>query len=265
MKLKFEDFTFIKESLTQKYGIETNKVTSELMQEALESLAKTNRLTDFNAAVELIKQNSLTSRQLIGQLVEKFVIGETYFFREPKTFELITQDIVPSLKFDQLKILCLACSTGQEVYSLAISLLEGNPNLKFEITGVDVSAGAIVRASMGLYNDFEVQRGLTQDLLNKYFRKNKDGFEIISDVKRRCSFVVDNIINPRSKFAGFHIVLCRNVLIYMSSSTTKKFLDGIPKMVEKGGYFITASTEIIPNLPLNFKLSKHRGFLVNEK
>lgn len=259
MKLAVSDLRYLCASITEKYGIETNKVDNLQMQTALEEVAKLNRLSDFKVVLDMIKQNNLTSRQLLEQLVQLFLIGETFFFREPKTFELIANDLIDDQQKDQFDFLCLACSTGQEVYSLAMTLLEMPQQPKFKITGMDLSVQAIAKANLGFYNSFEVQRGLDELRIKKYFTSHSHGFEVKEQVRKHCKFIVDNIVNPRSKLASYDMILCRNVLIYMSPARASELIASLEKYLKVGGYLIFSSTEIVAELPASLKSTKSRG------
>jgi chemotaxis protein methyltransferase CheR len=196
-----------------------------------------------------------------NEIIDAISTNETYFFRDKSPFELLKNKILPDLidkrskKTSSLKptirLWSAANSTGQEIYSIAMTLIEmGISPDKYNIRlfGTDISDAAIAKASYGLYNKFEVARGLDLNRLNKYFDKQDDDFFKIKDqVRVMAQFKKMNLMKPFMGLGKFDIILCRNVMIYFTSQDRKRIYHNISKILEPDGYLLIGSTESLAN------------------
>jgi len=196
-----------------------------------------------------------------NEIIDAISTNETYFFRDKSPFELLKNKILPDLidkrskKTPSLKpairLWSAANSTGQEIYSIAMTLIEmGISPDKYNIRlfGTDISDAAIAKASYGLYNKFEVARGLDLNRLNKYFDKQQDDFFKIKDqVRVMAQFKKMNLMKPFIGLGKFDIILCRNVMIYFTSQDRKRIYQNISKVLEPDGYLLIGSTESLAN------------------
>jgi len=114
---------------------------------------------------------------------------------------------------------------------------------KVEITATDFSAQALARAKAGVYNQFEVQRGLPVQLMMKYFRPVADGFELIPEIRSRVTYQAINLLNPFPAYWQFDVIFCRNVLIYFDVPTKKDVIDRMAKLLDRGGSLFLGGTE----------------------
>ncbi|MCD4675689.1 MAG: methyltransferase domain-containing protein, partial [Desulfobacula sp.] len=113
--------------------------------------------------------------------------------------------------------------------------------------GTDISDAAIAQASYGLYNKFEVARGLDKNRLNRYFDKQGDRYKIKDEVRVMAQFKKMNLMRPFVGLGKFDIVLCRNVMIYFTNEDRKKIYHNISKVLEPDGYLLIGSTESLIN------------------
>jgi chemotaxis protein methyltransferase CheR len=166
-------------------------------------------------------------RTLSDEVVEALLNNETFFFRDRPAFDLLLKGVLPRLQKAReherrISIWCAGCSTGQEVYSLAMSIVEDKARWqgwKVELLGTDVSRSAVERAREGLYSQFEVQRGLSVLQMMRWFTDEEgQQWRISKQIRDMVRFDVHNLTEtpPRGKF---DIILCRNVLLYFSAST----------------------------------------------
>jgi chemotaxis protein methyltransferase CheR len=114
---------------------------------------------------------------------------------------------------------------------------------KVEILATDYSTAALARAKAGVYNQFEVQRGLPVQLLVKYFRPHADGFELLPDIRNRVTYQEINLLEPYPSFWHFDIIFCRNVLIYFDVATKKDIIDRMARLLAPGGGLFLGGTE----------------------
>ena len=170
---------------------------------------------------------------LAGSVVEALLNNETYFFRDRNPFDLLAAQVLPTLAAKRnasrrISIWSAGCSTGQEAYSLAM-LFAADPvrwsGWTIDILATDVSSSVIDRSRTGVYTQFEVQRGLGVKELLRWFDEANDGWRIAEPLRRNVRFQVHNILEPAPSPGQFDIVLCRNVLLYLSLERRRHAFD----------------------------------------
>ena len=190
---------------------------------------------------------------LAEKVVEALLNNETYFFRDRAPFDLLERYALPELanrRADsrRLRIWSAGCSTGQEVYSLAM-LFAQNPaqwsGWTIDILGTDVSNGCIDRARAGVYSQFEIQRGLSITQMIKWFEESPEGWRAIEPLRRQVRFQVQNILEPPPHPGGFDIVLCRNVLLYLSPEKKSLAFERLVAGMAEDGWFMLGAGETV--------------------
>jgi chemotaxis protein methyltransferase CheR len=165
---------------------------------------------------------------LADAVVEALLNNETYFFRDRLPFELLLGPALSRLeraraKQRKLSIWCAGCSTGQEVYSLAMSFAEQKARWQgwtIDLIGTDISRSAVDQARGGVYSQFEVQRGLAVVQMMRWFDEYPgSAWRISRDLQRAVRFQVHSLAEPPPRPGRFDIILCRNVLLYFSPAT----------------------------------------------
>ena len=190
---------------------------------------------------------------LAEKVLEALLNNETYFFRDRAPFDLLERYALPELanrRADsrRLRIWSAGCSTGQEVYSLAM-LFAQNPaqwsGWTIDILGTDVSNGCIERARAGVYSQFEIQRGLSITQMIKWFEESPEGWRAIEPLRRQVRFQVQNILEPPPHPGGFDIVLCRNVLLYLSPEKKSLAFERLVAGMAEDGWFMLGAGETV--------------------
>ncbi|MFW5863549.1 MAG: CheR family methyltransferase, partial [Desulfohalobiaceae bacterium] len=146
----------------------------------------------------------------------------------------------------RINIWSAACSTGQEVYSIAISILQVIQDLKnfeIDILGTDISEQALAQASYGKYNTFEIERGLPKTILNKYFNPLPDGWRIKDEVRSMVRFQKLNLMHDFSRLGKFDVIFCRNVAIYFSHQDKVKLFSRLARALQPQGYLLLGGSE----------------------
>ncbi|MCP4719459.1 MAG: protein-glutamate O-methyltransferase CheR [Desulfobacteraceae bacterium] len=218
-----------------------------------------NRL-GYGSFMELLrKAKSDFKKELENEIIDAISTNETYFFRDKSPFQLLQHKIFPDLIDKRskntglkptMRLWSAANSTGQEIYSIAMTLLEmgvSTKNYNIKLYGTDISDAAIAQASYGLYNKFEVARGLDPGRLNKYFDKHDERYKIKDELRAMAQFKKMNLMKPFQGIGKFDIVLCRNVMIYFTSEDRRKIYQNISKVLEPDGYLLIGSTESLVN------------------
>ena len=190
---------------------------------------------------------------LSNQVVEALLNNETYFFRDRSPFDLLARHALPALatKRDssrRIKIWSAGCSTGQEVYSIAMLFAEEPEKWRgwtIDILGTDVSSMAVDRARSGLYTQFEVQRGLGINQTIRWFEEAGDGWRAVEELRKSTRFQVHNLLEPHPHPGDFDIVLCRNVLLYLTSEKRMLAFERIASAMAADGWLMLGAGETV--------------------
>ena len=263
-----DDFDFLAGFLKQRSGLALTKDKGYLIDTRLTPLAKQNGLADLRELVTKLKANP--NAPVAYQVIEAMTTNESMFFRDSKPFEHLTKVILPDLKAkgrSHVRIWSAACSTGQEAYSVAMTLKEESPKypgMSWEIYGTDLAEKVLERARAGVYSQFEVQRGLPIALLMKYFtQRPNNNWEINDTLKSLVKFAPGNLLTPFNSVGRFDLIFCRNVLIYFDEKTKSDVLDRMSAVLNPPGYLVLGGSETTHGLTTRFKvLEQHRGLFM---
>ena len=190
---------------------------------------------------------------LSQQVVEALLNNETYFFRDRAPFDVLQRHALPELaqrrhKSKRIRIWSAGCSTGQEVYSLAMLFAEEPEKWAgwtIDILGTDVSTSCIDRARGGSYSQFEVQRGLGINQMIKWFEECADGWRAVESLRKPIRFQVHNLLEPAPHPGGFDVVLCRNVLLYLSPEKKTLAFERIAGAMAEDGWLMLGAGETV--------------------
>lgn len=204
-----------------------------------------------NTATVLEQALSGSNPDIARAVVEAMLTGETFFFRDRQVFQALRETILPEIlatrsDLRRLRIWCAACSTGQEPYSIAMILDEEARNLRgwqIEILATDLSQTALDTARAGLYNQFEVQRGLPVTLLLRYFSRDKDRWRIAEHLRSMIDFQHLNLTTDHVPSGVFDLIFCRNVLMYFDARTKQDTLSRIGGALSRDGWLLLGATE----------------------
>lgn len=184
------------------------------------------------------------------QFLEAVVVCETWFFRERATFrafaELVQRAWLPGHPQRRLRVLSVACASGEEPYSIAMTLLDaGVPAERFSVEGVDVSARALERAQRGVFgkNSF---RGRELQFRHRHFRATPEGYQLQPAVRRCVEFRRANVLDDRFLDGAppYDFVFCRNLLIYFDRPTQSRTLERLRRLLEPGGALFVGAAEL---------------------
>ena len=199
--------------------------------------------------------------ELINEITEAMTTNESFFFRDNRPFDLFKGTVMPQLlqaraSRRRIRIWCAAASTGQEPYSLAIILKEMGVKLagwNIEIIGTDISQQVLDKAKVGLFSQFEVQRGLPIQLLIKYFNQVGDLWQISDDIKKMVTYKNFNLLDPFTLLGSFDVIFCRNVLIYFDQPTKTQVLEKMRKLIPDDGTLFLGAAETVLGITDKFR------------
>ncbi len=250
-------------------GIRLDKSKAYLIEARLGGIADEVGCASYE---ELYKKALLDSTRVLRErIIDAISTNETLFFRDTGPFELLKHKVLPEL-IDlrtenssgllptSIRIWSAACSTGQEVFSIAIVLKELLPVLEkynIKLLGTDISDAAVAQASYGQYNKFEIERGLGKDTLEKFFTPNGEHWKIKDEIRSMANFKKLNLMLPFGALGKFDIIFCRNVAIYFSLEDRKKLFDGLADMLDTGGSLIIGSSESLTGISSRFEPLRH--------
>ena len=202
-------------------GIAMDNEKEYLLAPRLSKIAQQNGFPDHFSLIKELVSKPICPLHWVT--FEAMATHETMFFRDTHPFQAIKDTLLPQLihaKRDskQLSIWCAAASTGQEPYSIAMLLREsfstlGDWDLKIHAT--DLSERALSQAKSGIYSQSEMQRGLTQEQINRHFTRLESGhYQVNSDLRKLIHFENINLIKPWQVSPKSDLILMRNILIY---------------------------------------------------
>ena len=240
------DFMVIADLVRAKSGIVLGLDKAYLVESRLEQLVRNRRLSGLAEIAARLRTHS--NDALAHEIVDAMTTNETLFFRDAKPFDHLRRHLpvlhAANPPSQPLRIWSAAASSGQEPYSIAITAMEaGLGQRPVHILGTDISAEQIARAKLGVYSDFEVQRGLPTPSLIKYFRKEAGGWRIIDPVRKLVDFRKWNLMEDLRPLGMFDLVFCRNVLIYFDPPTKRRVLDAVRERMAPGGLLYLGGAE----------------------
>lgn len=270
LKIKPEEIQIVCKYIYDISGISLDEKKAYLIETRLSNLVDEEGCASYSQLCT--KAKSDMGKRLERRIIDGMTTNETLFFRDNSPFEMFQFKIMPDLIDSRragnatslpvsIRIWSAACSTGQEVYSIAIVLKELIPDLKkfnIRLLGTDISDKAVSQASYGHYNKFEIERGLKQDFLNRYFQPNGgNSWKIRDNIRAMAMFKKLNLMDPFSALGKFDVIFCRNVAIYFSLEDRKRLFNKIADILEPDGYLVIGSTESLSGVCDRFEPKRH--------
>lgn len=214
---------------------------------------------------EKYQHKLVENRTIFNHLVDAIIVPETSFFRHPASFEFLHNHFTKSrMHKSSLKVLSIPCSTGEEAYSIGITLLEsGFSPQEITITAVDISENSLQKAQAGFYKKYAFRSSspnLNLDsYLNKYFDRQDDYYYVNSKLRSLISFSQGNLIDATflATLQNYDIIFCRNVLIYFNEVARIKVIEKLHKALNNEGLLFIGYAEtnfIHPNLFQNLRI-----------
>jgi chemotaxis protein methyltransferase CheR len=264
-----QDFDYLRTMLRERSGLMLSGEKQYLAESRLLPVARKHGLAGLT---ELVAKLKSAGAGLLGvDVVEAMTTNESFFFRDKVPFEHFRATIMPALlvaraREKRIRIWCTACATGQEPYSLAMSLRSFSAALagwRVDILATDISNEVLAKAKSGIYSQFEVQRGLPIQLLVKYFTQLGEAWQIAPEIRAMVQFRPLNLLHNFSPLGSFDLVFCRNVLIYFDQETKVAVLNRLARQMPADGFLILGAAETVVGLTDAFRpVSDKRGLYV---
>ena len=222
------------------------------IETALKSLMRDRGIATLDQLIATL----VTGREpaLADAVVEALLNNETYFYRDRGPFDLLVNGALRRLEREcakerRINIWCAGCSSGQEVYSLAMSFADDRSRWqgwKIDILGTDVSRTAIDKAREGVYSQFEVQRGLPVVQMMRWFTEEPGNqWRISPQIRDSVRFQVHSLREALPHPGSFDVILCRNVLLYFGGDTRKAVFAKLASACPEGRYLMLGAAETV--------------------
>jgi len=258
--MNVNDFEYIAQLLYQRSGLVITQEKAYLLESRLNPVARRWDLDGIDALIGALR--SKKDEKLMVDVTEAMTTNESFFFRDNRPFDQFKDIVLPHMlearaARKQIRIWSAACSSGQEPYSIAMILKEQQAKLsgyRFEIIGTDISREVLEKAKVGLYSQFEVQRGLPITLLMKYFAQEGEKWRISEDIRRMVTYKPFNLLDNPSALGSFDVVFCRNVLIYFDQQTKGQVLSRIAQIMPNDGFLYLGGAETVLGISDSFEV-----------
>ena len=248
-----QQFLLWRDLLESRTGIFVTEQRKSFLQSSLMQRMRELSYDDYQAYYEFVVNAPLGKIEW-AKLIDRLTVQETRFFRDPAAFEYIAEIINQHhgqySKKNPLDIWSVGCSTGEEVYSLAMMakevLLRHGENDAFIITGTDISVPALNKARQGVFPKRRIDT-LSEHYKNKYFSQtNDEQFELLAEIKRNTCFAQVNVLQlDKTASTQRHIIYCQNLLIYFRRQRREEILNHLVDRLVPGGLLLIGMGEML--------------------
>jgi chemotaxis protein methyltransferase CheR len=268
IQISEKDFARLGKLLTDRYGIKLPPEKRIMFQSRLQTRLRELELDSFEKYCQYVFNQDNTSSEL-NKMADYISTNKTEFFRENQHFELLLSTVLPDLcsrksSAGDFLIRCWSagCSTGQEAFSLAMTIEEYKRNfcetIDYSIIGSDISGKVLKTARTGIY-PFSQSLQIPSAYLKRYVLKSKDAqhprIRIAKQVRSKVTFTYGNLMNQNYRLnLKFKIIFIRNTMIYFSREDQTRILKQVMDHLETGGYLFVGHSESLINLDLPISL-----------
>jgi chemotaxis protein methyltransferase CheR len=269
MHLSRQTYDELRQVIHRLCGLVLGEDKAYLVRHRLGPLARARGCNSFEEFGERLRRPG--SGALRDEVVEAITTAETSFFRDGHPFDAFRGHLLPEViergrkrlvaGRPRVRLWSVACSTGQEPYSLAMVLQDflragraaGLEEQDFRILATDVSARVLAVAAAGEYSRREVARGLTPGQVERYFTPRGRGFAVREEVRRLVEFRRVNLVQSLAGLGTFDGILCRNVLIYFDEATRRRVSEQLAALLDDGGWLVLGAAENLYGISERFE------------
>lgn len=257
------DFERLSDCIYKGYGIKMPKGKKVMLESRLRTRLRARKITSFSEYCDLVL-NSNDTEELV-KMIDVVSTNKTDFFRENGHFNYLRNTVLPEFAQNELHrpldIWSAASSSGEEVYSLAMTLEEFNASrnlINYSILGTDISTEILQKAIAAIYREdraVDIPLILKRKYLMKSRDREKPSVRIIPELRKKVRFRRLNLMSPSYKVGmDFDIIFCRNVLIYFDRKTQEEVINKLCLNLRTGGYLFLGHSESITGLSVPLEL-----------
>jgi len=252
MKLKQSQFRTIQKKIYEYCGINLHEGKQALVRARVMKRIRQLGVDDFSEYIEYLEKDA-SGKEFLS-LVDVLTTNKTSFFRESQHFDFIRDHVIPEINGRQVKWWSAGCSTGQEAISCSIVLQEELVKRNVvKILGTDISRDVIQIAKRGVYKAKKLA-DLSPKIKKKYFYKvDKSWYQINKEVRKMITYGRLNLKKPWPLNGPFHVIMCRNVMIYFNRETRQELIFRFHDILEPGGYLFLGHSESVANTEGRFE------------
>lgn len=267
-----KEYLKLTDVIYRRSGISINEKRFNILKPKIEAYMKTNNYKDFRDYFHSVRFDQ--TNKIMQDLLNIVTINETYFFRENYQFEILVKDVL--YEIDKLKesskpirILCSPCSTGEEVYSIALHLLNEGKLIEkrdIELVGIDIDNSVIEKAKQGRFSKRSVDF-LPSNIKNEYFKQNGLLYDISDFLKEVIDFQIVNVMDKASmkKLGRFDVIFSRNMLIYFDDVSRREVANTFHSMLNSKGFVFLGHAESMNRISSAFITRKYGQNIVYQK
>ncbi|MBK1734831.1 chemotaxis protein [Halorhodospira abdelmalekii] len=265
--MRDEDYRAFAQFLERACGIVLGDNKQYLVASRLTPVLQAEGIPDLGDLVRALERRP--TADLKGRVIEAMTTNETQWFRDAYPFEVLRKHLLPEMEKQgarRLRIWSAACSSGQEAYSISMTIEEyraAGGRLDAEIVGTDISPAMIEQARAARYTANVASRGLASERQQRFFDAvGENTWQVKAEIRRRVSFRVHNLLESYAGLGRFDLVYCRNVLIYFGWDSRRDIVERIAQATKPGGYLIVGASESLSRHSEAFELLRLGGGVV---
>ncbi len=256
--LSDKEFKYISERLYRYAKINLTQKKRSLVVSRLSKRIKDLKLTGFSDYISYLENNDDSGSEF-QNMVDALSTNYSLFFREPYHYDFLAENIISKTKTEALNIWSAASSTGQEIYSILISLLEykrkNRQLLNYKLFASDISGKALTAAARGIYPAKDIEK-IDNKILERYFLRGSGNMEEYVKVKRelinRIWFFKLNLTDPEYRLPLMDIIFLRNAIIYFDKETKISLINRLHYYIKPGGYLFLGHSESLSGISEKF-------------
>lgn len=255
--LSGQEYQLFQRYIAKKCGIALDDTKAYLVESRLAKLLIDANCESFSELFLLLQSHS--DANIETKVIDAITTNETYWFRDPGAWQVITNEWLPQKiaafqagKHEKIRVWSAASSTGQEIYSLVITICEYLKNNRitavsiddFEFLATDISTSVLSIARRGHYDPITIMRGLKPDLRDAYFHREGTSWVLNEAYRKRVRFEQFNLQNSFLLLGKFDLVFCRNVLIYFTEALRRDIFIKTAQVLKPEGFLLIGAAEI---------------------
>jgi chemotaxis protein methyltransferase CheR len=243
-----DDLVLVRSLVQNRSGVVVDATKTYFIETCLAPVARREGFPSISDMIASIRGQR--DDRLMWAVTEALTSTETAFFRDISPFSEFREVMLPALAASRagepIKVWSAACSTGQEIYSLGMIVDEDRPKLlgaPVELFGSDISAPCLEKAQAGVYNQFEVQRGLPARLLLRYFEQSGEMWRISPEIRQLVRWRRMNLLGGMQAVGRFDVIFCRYVTGLFDEPTRARVLASLASVLADDGYLVLGTNE----------------------